>query len=97
VVGGQWSTSWWTTGEVKTMMEGISCVLNATWADSLGLIGLYTDESPGLKVDPVVVLVLSRVHLQRRCAAQYAFSQSADSVTANTALVIAKVTRRFSS
>ena len=25
----------------------------------LALIGLYTDESPGLKVDPVVVLVLS--------------------------------------
>lgn len=23
------------------------------------LLGLYTDESPGLKVDPVVVLVLS--------------------------------------
>ena len=24
-----------------------------------GSVGLYTDESPGLKVDPVVVLVLS--------------------------------------
>lgn len=27
------------------------------------LIGLYTDESPGLKVDPVVVLVLSLVFI----------------------------------
>jgi len=26
-------------------------------------IGLYTDESPGLKVDPVVVLVLSLVFI----------------------------------
>lgn len=30
---------------------------------NLGLIGLYTDESPGLKVDPVVVLVLSLVFI----------------------------------
>lgn len=27
------------------------------------VIGLYTDESPGLKVDPVVVLVLSLVFI----------------------------------
>lgn len=27
------------------------------------LLGLYTDESPGLKVDPVVVLVLSLVFI----------------------------------
>lgn len=27
------------------------------------LVGLYTDESPGLKVDPVVVLVLSLVFI----------------------------------
>jgi len=26
-------------------------------------VGLYTDESPGLKVDPVVVLVLSLVFI----------------------------------
>ncbi len=60
--GGGWAVEYFVVDngvEVKTMMEGISCVLNATWADSLGLIGLYTDESPGLKVDPVVVLVLS--------------------------------------
>lgn len=31
-------------------------------ADSV-VIGLYTDESPGLKVDPVVVLVLSLVFI----------------------------------
>lgn len=30
---------------------------------SLAIIGLYTDESPGLKVDPVVVLVLSLVFI----------------------------------
>ncbi|KAI3399806.1 hypothetical protein diail_5603 [Diaporthe ilicicola] len=30
---------------------------------SLANIGLYTDESPGLKVDPVVVLVLSLVFI----------------------------------
>lgn len=30
-----------------------------TRANLLQLVGLYTDESPGLKVDPVVVLVLS--------------------------------------
>lgn len=30
---------------------------NSAW------IGLYTDESPGLKVDPVVVLVLSLVFI----------------------------------
>jgi len=28
-------------------------------ADQVGITGLYTDESPGLKVDPFVVLVLS--------------------------------------
>lgn len=27
------------------------------------ILGLYTDESPGLKVDPVVVLVLSLVFI----------------------------------
>ena len=33
------------------------------WLTRRTLIGLYTDESPGLKVDPVVVLVLSLVFI----------------------------------
>lgn len=33
------------------------------WLTCSILIGLYTDESPGLKVDPVVVLVLSLVFI----------------------------------
>ncbi|EFZ03464.1 SEC61 beta subunit domain protein [Metarhizium robertsii] len=43
--------------------------------------GLYTDESPGLKVDPVIVLVLSLVFIFSVVALH----------------VIAKITRRFSS
>jgi len=42
---------------------------------------LYTDESPGLKVDPVVVLVLSLVFIFSVVALH----------------VIAKITRKFSS
>lgn len=34
-----------------------------TWLTRSALVGLYTDESPGLKVDPVVVLVLSLVFI----------------------------------
>lgn len=37
--------------------------LASTWLTCSVLIGLYTDESPGLKVDPVVVLVLSLVFI----------------------------------
>lgn len=44
-------------------------------------IELYTDESPGLKVDPVVVLVLSLVFIFSVVALH----------------VVAKFTRRFSS
>ncbi|KAH8766736.1 Sec61beta family-domain-containing protein [Diaporthe sp. PMI_573] len=43
--------------------------------------GLYTDESPGLKVDPVVVLVLSLVFIFSVVALH----------------IIAKITRKFSS
>ncbi|CZS99211.1 related to translocon subunit [Rhynchosporium agropyri] len=49
-------------------------------ADEIAL-GLYTDESPGLKVDPVVVLVLSLVFIFSVVALH----------------IIAKVTRKFSS
>ncbi|OTB01297.1 hypothetical protein M426DRAFT_25747 [Hypoxylon sp. CI-4A] len=45
------------------------------------MLRLYTDESPGLKVDPVVVLVLSLVFIFSVVALH----------------VIAKITRRFSS
>ncbi|KAL2210553.1 Pre protein translocase Sec Sec61-beta subunit [Sarocladium strictum] len=45
------------------------------------MLRLYTDESPGLKVDPVVVLVLSLVFIFSVVALH----------------IIAKVTRRFSS
>ena len=33
------------------------------FADSMVPTGLYTDESPGLKVDPVVVMTLSVVFI----------------------------------
>ena len=37
---------------------------NVGWnSNANNKIGLYTDESPGLKVDPVVVLVLSLVFI----------------------------------
>lgn len=71
--------------------------------------GLYTDESPGLKVDPVVVLVLSLgfifsvVALHSMYILPY-FASIADKPLivdrkfANTPiLVIAKLTRKFSS
>jgi len=62
-------------------------------------LGLYTDESPGLKVDPVVVLVLSLVFifsvvaLHSTCLLFYPLS----SQTTNVKTVIAKLTRKFSS
>lgn len=37
-------------------------VINSRLTRAL-IVGLYTDESPGLKVDPVVVLVLSLVFI----------------------------------
>lgn len=63
-------------------------------------LGLYTDESAGLKVDPVVVLVLSLVFIfsvvalhSKSCLPRMLhYRMSADSVP-----VLAKITRRFSS
>ncbi|KAF2834096.1 putative beta subunit of the Sec61p ER translocation complex [Patellaria atrata CBS 101060] len=46
----------------------------------IGNVGLYTDESPGLKVDPVVVMVLSIGFI----------------ISVVALHVIAKVMRRFS-
>ena len=71
--------------------------------------GLYTDESPGLKVDPVVVLVLSLGFIFSVVALHSMYilplvASVADKVLlldrkcANTlVIVIAKVTRKFSS
>ncbi|KAK7996219.1 hypothetical protein PG991_015686 [Apiospora marii] len=61
-------------------------VLSSTRAAGAGgssstMLRLYTDESPGLKVDPVVVLVLSLVFIFSVVALH----------------IIAKMTRRFSS
>ena len=37
-------------------------IIHSSHANNI-LIGLYTDDSPGLKVDPVIVLVLSLVFI----------------------------------
>ena len=71
-------------------------------------LGLYTDESPGLKVDPVVILVLSLGFIFSVVALHSmslrpltAFAGSAlllDLKCADAPItVIAKVTRKFSS
>lgn len=65
-------------------------------------IGLYTDESPGLKVDPVIVLVLSLVFifsvvaLHSECIRVRGQTGYRPFANANRK-VIAKITRRFSS
>ncbi len=64
------------------------------------MLRLYTDESPGLKVDPVVVLVLSLVfifsvvalHSKAFLGPVRMWEQGA-----NLVVVIAKLTRKFSS
>ena len=74
------------------------------------LSGLYTDESPGLKVDPVVVLVLSLGFIFSVVALHSTYRGSAQDYPQNSARtsiqgdhanhanpVIAKLTRRFSS
>ena len=72
-------------------------------------LGLYTDESPGLKVDPVVVLVLSLGFIFSVVALHSVYtpptrafvadeSVPLDRNGANTRyIVIAKLTRKFSS
>lgn len=74
------------------------------------MLRLYTDESPGLKVDPVVVLVLSLVfifsvvalHSKYQFFLWLRFWKNDHGVVYGSALltsflVIAKITRRFSS
>lgn len=65
-------------------------------------LGLYTDESPGLKVDPFVVLVLS-VGFIISVVALHSESLSPDSqsrlrgIMTDSHSVIAKITRKFTS
>ena len=66
------------------------------------MLRLYTDESPGLKVDPVVVLVLSlgfimsvvALHSESPYAVVEETNVYYELLTSTT--VIAKITRRFS-
>lgn len=72
-----------------------------------GLLGLYTDESPGLKVDPVVVLVLSLVFIFSVVALHSMFNpllktaregmKPGNANMTSFFAVIAKLTRKFSS
>jgi hypothetical protein len=64
----------------------------------MAITELYTDESPGLKVDPVVVLVLS-VGFIISVVALHSMSKSSLLYLAlsNNYTVIAKVTRKMSS
>lgn len=62
-------------------------------------IGLYTDESPGLKVDPVVVLVLSLVFIFSVVAlhSESIFNSQRMPCMLTSGKVIAKISRKFSS
>lgn len=66
------------------------------------MLKLYTDESPGLRVDPVVVLVLSLgfifsvVGLHGK-AANFLMALFGHGLIDHVAIVIAKITHKFSS
>lgn len=45
------------------VIKGPALTIENQMANPFPTVGLYTDESPGLKVDPVVVLVLSLVFI----------------------------------
>ena len=77
----------------RKLVGFLKCSL--TWAC---IIGLYTDESPGLKVDPVVVLVLSLGFIFSVVALHSMLLHHLfiDTIP-DQALVIAKLTRKFSS
>ena len=64
-----------------------------------GVTGLYTDESPGLKVDPFVVMVLSIGFIISVVAlhSKHPPLEVARHTHANRVLVLAKLTKRFSS
>lgn len=61
--------------------------------------GLYTDESPGLKVDPFVVMVLSIGFIISVVAlhSEYTIMTLRSRSRADEVTVIAKITKRFSS
>ena len=86
------------------------CLIGKTRANKwLADLGLYTDESPGLKVDPVVVLVLSLGFIFSVVALHSMYppliipfdTDNSLSLDRNSAdvrtTVIAKISRRFSS
>lgn len=61
------------------------------------MLRLYTDESPGLKVDPMVILFLSLGFIFSVVALHCEWSNNIDTYEALTiSAVIAKVTKRFS-
>lgn len=84
------------------------CAWNTRADEWFLVLGLYTDESPGLKVDPVVVLVLSLGFIFSVVALHSMYTPivvfvageglSLDRNCANAPItVIAKLTRKFSS
>ena len=93
---------------IEAYLRGQSC-LNTRADECFFNPGLYTDESPGLKVDPVVVLVLSLGFIFSVVALHSMYTPSvAAPVAGKTSrfdrecskipiTVIAKVTRKFSS
>lgn len=61
------------------------------------MLRLYTDESPGLKVDPMVILFLSLGFIFSVVALHCEWYSNPDTYEALTiSSVIAKVTKRFS-
>ena len=60
------------------------------------MLRLYTDESQGLKVDPVVVLVLSLGFILSVVALHSELAGSGSTFVADRSTVIAKITKRFS-
>ena len=70
----------WTSEKGKEALATCTCVERQMLTEGL-LAGLYTDESPGLKVDPVVVLVLSLGFIFSVVALHSSYPPSASSVT----------------
>jgi hypothetical protein len=64
------------------------------------MLRLYTDESPGLKVDPFVVLVLSVgfiISVVALHSTTFPSVQAKDRSTDTRLTVLAKITKKFSS
>jgi hypothetical protein len=88
-------------GKAREILGDCTRCLRGSIANELS--GLYTDESPGLKVDPVVVLVLSLVFIFSVVALHSKLTTTCLSPSfipfamLNWYIVIAKITRKFSS